>query len=689
VLEIGEKRRPPPALAPPEETPERRVDADPTGLLALQRSAGNAATARLLAREVGTLDAAAGFLLDLVGGRPELITPELKKLYGDFGPQALRRVQWLREDRPTSFADANRVESLLRYLDIGGDAATAAWADEVAGTAGELRMLLRTVLPGAADLATAQWALKLTGGNVRRCVDALDYLMAQPVGWQRDVTRRELERARGDVALATVQMGAMEQMRGEAEQAGAARAQEEFDTAEAEAEKAEKDAVAAVLPSKQVLKKRDPKNKAYAAYVKVKGESQQTRVEAVAAAETTRAASVGPYSEAAFAPVVKATEDVVPTTVAWLRGRTTDEALQATLGRVMTLKPGPEGETLAEGVLEQQAAKQKAVAGKLEGLIGKVDMPNLVEAAAFLADHNQPDAARWVEANGARPNVTFGASLAFLARLRKVMPTAVRALEELGLSAAETLETVITARAAAVDWALDPVLLPPAHREAALARMRTRPLEADALQRMFTGNAANAGGHTELELLAMAAQHGPAICEVALSALWDGDIEANELDDLIGHLKLGKTRAGAVHYLHQAEISLPANVSMPSMVEYNDIRCPRYLQGSGWATDEACLKHYEEMGARVALDQPNPNPTKAKLESYYADIVAAIQMAVQQWSSLGKPAGEHGYGYGYANRLNPNGKGQWRINLKKEEGRAVIFHVDSNYASSYWVSTAS
>jgi hypothetical protein len=95
------------------------------------------------------------------------------------------------------------------------------------------------------------------------------------------------------------------------------------------------------------------------------------------------------------------------------------------------------------------------------------------------------------------------------------------------------------------------------------------------------------------------------------------------------------------------------------------------------------------MGAMVPATGPNPNPTKAKLQNYYADLVAAIDEAFAQWQSSGKPAGEHGYGYGYASRMSPNGKGRWRVNLKKSEGRAEIFHVDSEYGSSYWVSNPS
>ena len=230
----------------------------PAGLLALQRTAGNAATARVLAREVGTLDSAEAFLLDMVGGRPELITETLKGLYRDFGPRRLRQVQWLREDRQTSFADANRIESLVRYLDTA-------------------------------------------------------------------------------------------------------------------AEKAESEAVGAVrVPQSQLKKRKGPQ---YTLLGQVKTAQEKIRNEAIDAAETARAANVGPYTEKAFAPIVTATETVVPTTVTWLRQRTSDEGVAATLGRVMTIKPGEEGEKLAEGVLARPAEKQRAVAGKLEGLIGKVGGP--------------------------------------------------------------------------------------------------------------------------------------------------------------------------------------------------------------------------------------------------------------------------------------------------------------------------
>jgi hypothetical protein len=84
----------------------------------------------------------------------------------------------------------------------------------------------------------------------------------------------------------------------------------------------------------------------------------------------------------------------------------------------------------------------------------------------------------------------------------------------------------------------------------------------------------------------------------------------------------------------------------------------------------ACLKHMSQ--------ETGTNPSPAKLELYFAELVTACRKAKDQWITAGRPQSLACAG------ITP-GVGKWNIHIRLLFGKPQIFHVDSGYAASEWV----
>jgi hypothetical protein len=126
----------------------------------------------------------------------------------------------------------------------------------------------------------------------------------------------------------------------------------------------------------------------------------------------------------------------------------------------------------------------------------------------------------------------------------------------------------------------------------------------------------------------------------------------------------------AINKFAYTEIDLPPNSNAIIWQPLGNLWVPVGMEGTGFRTDKACIKHHkQELG---------PNPTKAKAEAYYAELVEACRRACHYWASNGRPAS-------IAAPDMPLTVGTWRIRVKNLYGQAEVFHIDSYYQNSAWI----
>lgn len=119
------------------------------------------------------------------------------------------------------------------------------------------------------------------------------------------------------------------------------------------------------------------------------------------------------------------------------------------------------------------------------------------------------------------------------------------------------------------------------------------------------------------------------------------------------------------------EIPVPGGVTPMTWLRIGSWWVPWAFSVGGMETDMACLKHMtQELG---------PNLSETKLTRYFAELVAACRIAQDQWASAGRPAKLECPG------ITP-GVGTWKIIIKLSHGKPQIYHVDSQYKKSAWVS---
>ncbi|MFE7385296.1 hypothetical protein ACFU9F_33585 [Streptomyces zhihengii] len=119
------------------------------------------------------------------------------------------------------------------------------------------------------------------------------------------------------------------------------------------------------------------------------------------------------------------------------------------------------------------------------------------------------------------------------------------------------------------------------------------------------------------------------------------------------------------------EIPVPEGVTPMTWVRIGSWWVPWAFSVGGMETDMACLKHMaQELG---------PTLSETKLTRYFAELVAACRIAQDRWTSAGRPAKLECPG------ITP-GVGTWKIIIKLSHGKPQIFHVDSQYKKSAWVS---
>ncbi len=133
------------------------------------------------------------------------------------------------------------------------------------------------------------------------------------------------------------------------------------------------------------------------------------------------------------------------------------------------------------------------------------------------------------------------------------------------------------------------------------------------------------------------------------------------------------TVCNAINTFGYTQISLPPSLEAIAWQPLHDLWVPVALQAKGPAgveTDQKCLKHIcQELGVA---------PSKAKAGAYFAELGSACHDAVQAWRSQKKPA-----------ELDVpqivKTVGTWHITVRSLFGRPQVFHVDSGYQKSPWV----
>jgi hypothetical protein len=141
----------------------------------------------------------------------------------------------------------------------------------------------------------------------------------------------------------------------------------------------------------------------------------------------------------------------------------------------------------------------------------------------------------------------------------------------------------------------------------------------------------------------------------------------------LGEATTGSQAFTVVQQANLVFIDVPPGVTVLAWQKIGAIRFPSAFSCAAFETDMACMKHQkEETVGSGAL----ANPSKVKLERYFAELFSACQQAHQQWAQNKPAIGQ------YPNLAQA--VATWAIHIKNDGGNAQVFHIDSRYQNSPW-----
>jgi len=542
----------------------------------------------------------------------------------------------------------------------------------------------RDYLEAGGNESEVRWALQKCGGNAAWAKHVLGFLLEYTGTPLVEQAKLELERAHGDQRAAAVKLAAVKRMRDEQARRAADSAQARYD-----AEKADLDVAyeTEAVPLRKAAQKRKggkgrgPKRSQVKAPEKSPLEQLDEKYKTAGEGlEDTRQRREAEDARRHQAALLALTGRHDPEQVERLLNATAgDVHLLTRLGPALD-EAGTESEVLARALVASGSAEKLAPRCRELLAAGEATPATAVIVAEFMFEVPVAEAQAWARRNGLRIRA-LDEEKHFIAANKKFAAIAVCALDHLGLSAAEDLVGVLHL-GAPLTWCIEN--LSGADRKSALVLIRARPQDAVALQQVLQRNPA--GGLKQKAIATLidgVKQWGGKVYDPAHQHY----VTTAALDDagfatMLTLMATGHTVATATHHMAQTEVAVPQGVTVSGWVSLNQggmVRYPMAFSKPGYETDQACLKHYEEMHRPAGPGGIVPDVPVARMQNYFADLVAGCDAAFEQYK-LDKPKKNEVSNY----RGRPTGRAEWRIKVKNTGAGPQVFHVDSHYETSYW-----